>query len=63
MGESAYAWLQHAADYINKACLLADRIGIATEAPATIVNMVKIFIPDGDATIVMRRKEEVVQLD
>jgi len=26
-------------------------------------NMVKIFIPDGDATIVVRRKEEVVQQD
>ena len=26
-------------------------------------NMVKIFIPDGDATIVMRKKEEVVRLD
>ena len=26
-------------------------------------NMVKIFIPDGDATIVMRRKQEVVRLD
>ena len=26
-------------------------------------NMVKIFIPDGDATIVVRRKEEVVRLD
>ena len=26
-------------------------------------NMVKIFNPDGDATIVMRRKEEVVWLD
>ena len=24
-------------------------------------NMVKIFIPDGDATIVIRRKEEEVQ--
>ena len=26
-------------------------------------NMVKIFIPDGDATIAIRRKEEVVRLD
>ena len=26
-------------------------------------NAVKIFIPDGDATIVVRRKEEVVRLD
>ena len=26
-------------------------------------NMVKIFIPDGDATIIVRRKEEVVRLD
>ena len=26
-------------------------------------NMVKIFIPDGDATIVVRKKEEVVRLD
>ena len=26
-------------------------------------NMVKIFIPDGDATIVVCRKEEVVRLD
>ena len=26
-------------------------------------NMVKIFIPDGDATIVMQRKEEEVRLD
>ena len=26
-------------------------------------NMVKIFIPDGDATIVVRRKEKVVRLD
>jgi len=26
-------------------------------------NTVKIFIPDGDATIVVRRKEEVVRLD
>ena len=26
-------------------------------------NMVKIFIPDGDATIVVRRKDEVVRLD
>ena len=26
-------------------------------------SMVKIFILDGDATIVMRREEEVVQLD
>ena len=26
-------------------------------------NMVKIFILDGDATIVVRRKEEVVRLD
>ena len=26
-------------------------------------NMVKIFIPDSDATIVVRRKEEVMQLD
>ena len=26
-------------------------------------NMVKIFIPDGDATIVICRKEEVVRLD
>jgi len=26
-------------------------------------NMVKIFIPDGDAIIVVRRKEEVVQQD
>ena len=26
-------------------------------------NMVKILIPDGDATIVVRRKEEEVRLD
>ena len=26
-------------------------------------NMVKFFIPDGDATIVVRRKKEVVRLD
>ena len=26
-------------------------------------NMVKIFIPDGDATIVVRRKKEMVRLD
>ena len=26
-------------------------------------NMVKIFIPDDDASIVIRRKEEVVRLD
>ncbi|KAG2567434.1 hypothetical protein PVAP13_7NG356124 [Panicum virgatum] len=30
----AGAWLQHAADYINKASLLADKIAITTEAPA-----------------------------
>ena len=30
----AGAWLQHAADYINKACLLADKIAITTEALA-----------------------------
>ena len=26
-------------------------------------NMVKIFIPDDDATIIVQRKEEVVRLD
>ena len=34
-----------------------------TEIEMLYGNMVKIFIPDGDATIVVRRKEEVVRLD
>ena len=42
--------------------IYADRQYLA-EIKMLYGNMMKIFIPDGDATIVMRKKEEVVRLD
>ena len=40
--------------------MYADR---QCQAKMLYVNTVKFFIPDGDATIIVRRKEEVVRLD
>jgi hypothetical protein len=51
--------------YVNDIFLLsiyADR-QCQPEIKMLYGNMVKIFISDGDANIVMRRKQEVVRLD